>query len=543
MRRVFISYAHHAFDREKALHVYNDLKSAGHFPWLDELDLLPGADWASCIAQEIRAARQFIALLSSRSLNKQGFVQKELRLAFDVLDTMPVDQRFVIPVRLDECHPMDDRIARLHWADLFPDYQAGMRNLLKSLGHPENTERGLYADVGIQVPADIASWSDVRICEFIHDVLRPEARERARRDYENVSVRQPEDAIQVRTQEYLIEVATRLGFLDGLKRCLQQERTRGESVGHSHHRDREVLRIRVASLAARSCPAIQELVAALEYVGQDPAASLVKSRVVLETLMRKVFELEDWQRPDKQRMVGQLLLDHRFVQRLHPDLHAAMKYVNTVAGADGAHPGHANTRKAGLVLDHLCDILEWFVEEYSRSGLHDNFGEVIEASDYLLLYMSAGGTDRCAMANVLTRHRLMSAPQLRRLRPMSAALHTPAQAVMTDEAVQVVQESIGKMFRDHRTIKADERYVRRADLILAMDAKILAQMPTVAAGKAHLFTRFFGSFGNIGDPYGYGLEVYRRRFRRISRLITNGWPRLEEVAQPISTDRADPFRR
>lgn len=109
MRRTFISYAHNPPDREVALWLYDDLAKAGHFPWLDEKDLLPGEDWASRVVEEIRECKLFLALLSHHSLNRRGFVQKELRVALDVLDQVPVDERFLIPVRLDACEPRDER--------------------------------------------------------------------------------------------------------------------------------------------------------------------------------------------------------------------------------------------------------------------------------------------------------------------------------------------------------------------------------------------------------------------------------------------------
>jgi TIR domain len=216
-----------------ALRLYDDLAEAGHFPWLDEKDLLPGEDWPSRIEEEIRECKLFIALLSSRSLNRRGFVQKELRIALDVLDTIPVNESFLIPVRLDECSPRHERLRPLHRLDLFPDYAAGLRRLLTSLEQGRRTPGRLWIDVGIEIPPDIATWPDDRLFRYLKAVLLPEAQERAYRDYEYVLTDDAHEAIRFRTKEKLLEVARRFGFLESFERWLKQEQPANAGVSES----------------------------------------------------------------------------------------------------------------------------------------------------------------------------------------------------------------------------------------------------------------------------------------------------------------------
>ncbi len=75
MAGIFISYARE--DEEAALKIYGDLKSRGFKPWLDKIDLLPGEHWRSAITCAIKNSSFFLALLSTSSINKKGFVQKE----------------------------------------------------------------------------------------------------------------------------------------------------------------------------------------------------------------------------------------------------------------------------------------------------------------------------------------------------------------------------------------------------------------------------------------------------------------------------------
>jgi hypothetical protein len=75
--RVFISYARE--DSEAANRLYNDLKMRGLDPWLDTQSLLAGQNWKRSIKEALRTSRYFIPLLSSNSVEKIGYVQKELK--------------------------------------------------------------------------------------------------------------------------------------------------------------------------------------------------------------------------------------------------------------------------------------------------------------------------------------------------------------------------------------------------------------------------------------------------------------------------------
>src|SRR3990172_6114290 len=126
--KVFISYARE--DAEMARRLYEDLKNAGLECWFDQEDLLPGQNWKLEIPNNIKKCERVCILLSSRSVEKTGYVQKETRLALDTLDNFPSGHIYVIPIRLDECKPKDEKLQDLHWADLFPDYQRGFNRIL-----------------------------------------------------------------------------------------------------------------------------------------------------------------------------------------------------------------------------------------------------------------------------------------------------------------------------------------------------------------------------------------------------------------------------
>ena len=98
---IFLSYAREDMDMAKDL--YSNLKRYGLDVWLDTESLLPGDSWKDKIQHAIENSNYFIALLSSRSVNKKRFVQKQLKTALDVMDLFPSSERFILSVRIDDC--------------------------------------------------------------------------------------------------------------------------------------------------------------------------------------------------------------------------------------------------------------------------------------------------------------------------------------------------------------------------------------------------------------------------------------------------------
>lgn len=113
---IFISYAHE--DIEAALSIYEMLDEKGYSAWIDKKNLLPGQDWALEIDKAIRNSDIFVACLSTNSVSQRGYFLAELKKASKVLETVPEEEVFLIPVRLDDCQ-VPSRIKRLHWLDYF----------------------------------------------------------------------------------------------------------------------------------------------------------------------------------------------------------------------------------------------------------------------------------------------------------------------------------------------------------------------------------------------------------------------------------------
>jgi hypothetical protein len=132
--QVFISYAKE--DWEKALKLYNSLQNEkGLNPWIDRESLLPGQKWRPAIIDAIRKSRYFIALLSSNSVNKKGYVQRELKQALDILDEYPEWGVFIIPVRLDNCQISDNKLKEIHNVDLSQNWDEAFKKILATIQH------------------------------------------------------------------------------------------------------------------------------------------------------------------------------------------------------------------------------------------------------------------------------------------------------------------------------------------------------------------------------------------------------------------------
>jgi len=128
--QVFLSYARD--DEEVANRLYSDLTRRGIKIWFDKYSLKPGQNWKLEIKKIITECKYFLAILSTSSVNRKGYVQKELKIALDVLDLFPDNEIFILPIRVDNCKPSYDKLHDLQWVDLFPDskYGEGLRKIL-----------------------------------------------------------------------------------------------------------------------------------------------------------------------------------------------------------------------------------------------------------------------------------------------------------------------------------------------------------------------------------------------------------------------------
>jgi hypothetical protein len=129
--KVFLAYVQE--DARAAARLYSDLRAAGCDPWLDRRKLLAGQNWPRAIEEAIDTADFFVACFSRNSERKRGGFQAEIRYALDCARRVPLDEVFLVPVRLEDCRVPRAIGSELQYIDLFPGWRGGLRRLIAAL--------------------------------------------------------------------------------------------------------------------------------------------------------------------------------------------------------------------------------------------------------------------------------------------------------------------------------------------------------------------------------------------------------------------------
>lgn len=160
-RRLNVFLCHAKEDKPTVRELYRQLTAEGWMDvWLDEENLFPGQEWDMEIEKAVEAADVVVVCLSSHSVDKEGYVQKELRFVLNIADEKPEGTIFVVPVRLDECQ-VPRRIRAWQYVDYFPKgrrkiaYQRLLESLklrARKLGIPVGRTLAPHASAGVANP-------------------------------------------------------------------------------------------------------------------------------------------------------------------------------------------------------------------------------------------------------------------------------------------------------------------------------------------------------------------------------------------------------
>lgn len=132
--RVFLSYAREDLGKVKS--IYRRLEELGFLPWMDVEDLVPGQRWEPAIRQALRESDFFLVFLSRNSVNKTGYIQREIKIALEMAEEKLESDIYLIPTLLEDCD-VPAPLATFQWADI--SQPNGMEMLIKSI-------RGLSAN-------------------------------------------------------------------------------------------------------------------------------------------------------------------------------------------------------------------------------------------------------------------------------------------------------------------------------------------------------------------------------------------------------------
>jgi hypothetical protein len=144
--QVFIAYVEE--DLALARRLRDRIAAAGCSPWMDKDKLIPGQNWPRAIRRAIEISDAFVACFSVRSSSKRGSFQNELRWALHYAQQLPLEEAFVVPVRFEACTVPRQIQERVQYVDLFPDWDAGVKKVIRAVrkagraGWKECAEKG-----------------------------------------------------------------------------------------------------------------------------------------------------------------------------------------------------------------------------------------------------------------------------------------------------------------------------------------------------------------------------------------------------------------
>ncbi|MGE0131695.1 MAG: SUMF1/EgtB/PvdO family nonheme iron enzyme [Blastocatellales bacterium] len=154
--RIFISYARE--DEARVKQLYQRLAGAGFQPWLDREHIIPGMKWEPVIKKALKQSDFVLVCLSATSINKRGFLQREIKQALEQAEEKLEHDVYLIPARLDDCE-MPDSLSEIQWVDLFED--DGWQQLLGAF------EYGLKQR-GKAMPAPVSSAARIETAAQLH---------------------------------------------------------------------------------------------------------------------------------------------------------------------------------------------------------------------------------------------------------------------------------------------------------------------------------------------------------------------------------------
>lgn len=153
-RPLKIFLCHASDDKPTVRDLYRQLCAEGWLDvWLDEEKLLPGQEWDLEIERAVEEADVVLVTLSTNSVDKEGYIQRELRFVLNIADQKPEGAIFIIPIRLNDC-PAPRRLRNWQYVDYFPRDRRkwAYERILQSLK--------LRAEKAKRMPAEVRSGEE-----------------------------------------------------------------------------------------------------------------------------------------------------------------------------------------------------------------------------------------------------------------------------------------------------------------------------------------------------------------------------------------------
>lgn len=119
-RQLCVFLCHSSADKASVRALCSRLRKDSVDSWLDEQKLLPGQKWQEAIPMAVKQSDAVLVCMSKGSINKAGYLQKEIGFALDVAQEQPEGAIFLIPARLEECD-VPNRLREYQWVNLYEE--------------------------------------------------------------------------------------------------------------------------------------------------------------------------------------------------------------------------------------------------------------------------------------------------------------------------------------------------------------------------------------------------------------------------------------
>lgn len=144
-----------------------------------------------------------------------------------------------------------------------------------------------------------------------------------------------------------------------------------------------------------------------------------------------------------------------------------------------------------------------------------------------VLFVCTGNTCRSCMARVIAQREL-ARTGLDGVEVLSAGTFAVSGLPASENALAVMEE-MGMDLKGHRSSVLDEKIIEESRLVLTMTAghkQTVLHICPGAAGKVFTLAEYAGAAGDVSDPFGGGLDVYRRVADQLEGMIRLAVDRL-----------------